>query len=37
MRFLLANNPEALSRMLGIFYRTISSHLLRKARVTRTR
>ena len=35
LRFLLATKPEALTRVLGIVYRTISSHLLRKARLTR--
>jgi ribosomal protein S27E len=36
LRFLLATDPNALTRVLGIVYRTISSHLLRAARVTRT-
>jgi hypothetical protein len=35
LRFLLATNPEALARVLGIIYRTISGHVLRKARLTR--
>jgi Transposase zinc-binding domain/Putative transposase len=35
LRFLLATNPKVLTRVLGIVYRTISSHLLRKARLTR--
>ena len=35
LRLLLATNPKALTRVLGIFYQTISSHLLRKARLTR--
>jgi hypothetical protein len=36
LRFLLATNPKAPTRVLGVVYRTISSHLLRKARLTRT-
>ncbi len=36
LRFLLATDPEALTRVLGIVYRTISAHVLKKARLTRT-
>jgi Putative transposase len=36
LRFLLATDPEALTRVLGIVYRTISAHILKKARLTRT-
>jgi ribosomal protein S27E len=35
LRFLLAADPKALTRVLGIVYRTISAHVLRKARLTR--
>ena len=35
LRFLLATRPQALTHVLGIGYRTISGHLLRKARLTR--
>jgi ribosomal protein S27E len=35
LRFLLATRPRALTRVLGIVYRTISAHVLRKARLTR--
>jgi hypothetical protein len=35
LRFLLATDPKALTRVLGIVYRTISAHVLRKARLTR--
>jgi ribosomal protein S27E len=35
LRFLLATDPDALTRVLGIFYRTISAYILRKARLTR--
>jgi ribosomal protein S27E len=35
LRFLLATNPEALRRVLGIVYGTISAHILGKARLTR--
>ena len=35
LRFLLATDPEALTRVLGIVYRTISTYILKKARLTR--
>lgn len=35
LRFLRATDAQALMRVLGIVYRTIASHLLRKARLTR--
>jgi ribosomal protein S27E len=35
-RFLLAINPEALTLVLGVVYRTISRHLIDKAGLTRT-
>ena len=35
LRFLLATDPAALTRVLGIVYRTISGHILKKARLTR--
>ncbi len=35
LRFLLATNPAVLSQVLGVVYRTISSHLLAKAGLTR--
>lgn len=35
LRFLLATHPRALTQVLGIVYRTISAHVLRKARLTR--
>jgi hypothetical protein len=35
LRFLLATDPRALTQVLGIVYRTISSHILKKARLTR--
>jgi hypothetical protein len=35
LRFLLATDPEALTRVLGIVYRTISGYILKKARLTR--
>jgi len=35
LRFLLATDPAALTRVLGIVYRAISAHLLKKARLTR--
>jgi len=35
LRFLLATDPEALTRVLGIVYRTISAHILKKARLSR--
>jgi ribosomal protein S27E len=36
LRFLLATNPKALRRVLGIVYRAISGHLLKRARLTRS-
>jgi hypothetical protein len=36
LRFLLATDPDALTRVLGIVYRTISGDVLRRARLTRT-
>jgi hypothetical protein len=33
---LLATDPAALTRVLGIAYRTISAHILGKAHLTRT-
>jgi hypothetical protein len=36
LRFLLATDAEALTQVLGIVYRTISAHILKKARLTRT-
>lgn len=33
-RFLLATDPDALTRVLGIVYRTISGHVPRRARLT---
>jgi hypothetical protein len=33
--FLLATDPDALTRVLGIFYRTVSAYILSKARLTR--
>jgi hypothetical protein len=35
LRFLLATDPEALTRVLGIVYRTISGHIFKEARLTR--
>jgi hypothetical protein len=35
LRFLLATDPEMLTHVLAIVYRTISGHILRKARLTR--
>jgi len=35
LRFLLATDPDALTRVLGIFYRAISAHILKRARLTR--
>jgi ribosomal protein S27E len=35
LRFLLATDAEALTQVLGIVYRTISAHILKKARLTR--
>ena len=35
LRFLLATDPRALTRVLGIAYRTISAHVLRKLGTTR--
>ncbi|MGQ0384416.1 MAG: hypothetical protein ACT4UP_07040 [Gammaproteobacteria bacterium] len=36
LSFLLATNPRALTRVLGIVCRTLSAHVLRTARLTRT-
>ncbi len=36
LRFLLATDSQALTLVLGVVYRTISDHLLRKAGLTRT-
>ena len=36
LRFLLATDPKALMQVLGIVYRTISAHILRKSRLTHT-
>jgi hypothetical protein len=36
LRFLLATDPAALTRVLAIAYLTISAHILKKARLTRT-
>ena len=36
LRFLLATDPIVLSHVLGIAYRTIASHLIKKAGVSRT-
>ena len=36
LRFLLAINPEALTLVLGVVYRTISRHLIDKAGLTRS-
>jgi hypothetical protein len=35
LRFLLATDPDALTQVLGIVYRTISAHILKQARLTR--
>jgi hypothetical protein len=35
LRFLLATDAEALTRVLGIVYRTISAYVLKKARLSR--
>jgi hypothetical protein len=35
LRFLLATDARALTQVLGIVYRTISAHILKKARLTR--
>jgi hypothetical protein len=35
LRFLLATDPQVLTHVLGIVYRTISGHILKKARLTR--
>lgn len=35
LRFLLATDAEALTLVLGVVYRTISAHILKKARLTR--
>lgn len=37
LRFLLAKNPAALTLVLGVAYRVISGHLLKKAGLTRAR
>ena len=34
LRFLLATGPDALTRVLGVVYRTISRHLIKKAGLT---
>ena len=34
LRFLLARDPEVLTHVLGIVYRTIAGHILKKARLT---
>ena len=36
LRFLLARDPDVLTQVLGIVYRTISGHILEKARLTRS-
>jgi hypothetical protein len=36
LRFLLATDPDALTRVLGVAYRTITGHLLRAAGLART-
>jgi len=35
LRFLLATDPDALTQVLGIVYRTISAYVFKKARLTR--
>ena len=35
LRFLLATDPDALTQVLGIVYRTISAYVLKEARLTR--
>lgn len=35
LRFLLATRPEVLSRVLGIVYRAISGHLIKRAGLNR--
>jgi ribosomal protein S27E len=35
LRFLLATDPDALTQVLGIVYRTISAYVLKRARLTR--
>jgi Putative transposase len=35
LRFLLATDPDALTHVLGIVYRTISAYVLKRARLTR--
>jgi hypothetical protein len=35
LRFLLAADARVLTQVLGIFYRTISAHILKKAGLTR--
>jgi hypothetical protein len=37
LRFLLAKDPDALTQVLGVVYRTIARHLIGKAGLTRTR
>jgi ribosomal protein S27E len=37
LRFLLATDPDALTQVLGIVYRTISAYVLKRARLTRAR
>lgn len=36
LRFLLARHPELMSKVLGIVYRTLSTHLIKKAGYTKT-
>ena len=36
LRFLLATDAEALTQVLGIVSHTISAHILKKVRLTRT-
>ena len=35
LRFLFANRPEVMGRVLGIVYRCIATHLIKKARFSR--
>ena len=35
LRFLLASRPDVLSKVLGIVYRTLSTHLIEKAGYTK--
>jgi len=37
LRYLLATRPEIITQVLGIVYRAISGHLIRKAGLTRAR